>query len=134
MSGFDIKVDGLDRLLRQMIAGGKEAAPKVAQAMNEEAQLIFKQSQDEVPVLLGHLQGSGVLELARVAGSSVEVEITYGGPAAPYAAVVHEMPESTNWTKTGAKPRYLSDPVEQHVPALVDKISDRLERLLRGAK
>ena len=127
-------MEGLDRLLRMCVVAGKDAAPKVAQALNEEAQLIFKQSQDEVPVgETGNLQGSGVLELAKVNGRSVEVEIYYGGAAAPYAAAVHEMPETTNWTKPGSKPRYLSDPVEQHKSDLIDRVSDRLERMLKGA-
>lgn len=126
-----IDLEGIERLQKVLIAGGKDVLPAVGRAMHDEALLMFNDSQDEVPVKDGHLQGSGYVEVNVGTGGTLEVEIGYGGPSAPYAAAVHEMPDSTNWTKSGAKPQYLKDPVERRAGDYIRRVVDRVEDTLR---
>src|SRR3954447_26710077 len=98
------------------------AAVKSTQALSvalyREGLRIFAESQKLVPVDTGALRGSGVVTEPRIVGTTVEVVIGYGGPAAPYAIYVHEIPPPPN-TSTGGRSathnpptqwQYLEDP------------------------
>lgn len=132
MGNVSLDVD-ISPLLHALIQMGGVAAKACAQALNEEGQLIFAESQDRVPVHFGTLQDSGVLDTARVIGDDIVVEMGYGGAASEYALIVHEMPESNNFTTVGTGPKYLEIPVLEHADALPKRIHDRLTEKLNGA-
>ncbi len=74
---------------------GSKAIRPMAGALYREGTRIMNRSKSEfVPVDTGNLRGSGYVSLPEIEGSSVSVEIGYGGAAAPYAAVVHENPRA----------------------------------------
>jgi hypothetical protein len=77
---------GLDSFIARL-AGAAVAVPVAAKAAAVEgAHDILKDSQAEVPVDSGALKASGRVEV-----TSDGAEVVYGGPGAPYAAVVHEV-------------------------------------------
>jgi hypothetical protein len=53
----------------------------------------------------------------------------YGGAASDYALIVHNGPER-NWTKSGTKSHFLSDPLQAAVPRIGDGIARRIGKLL----
>ena len=56
------------------------------------------------PKKVGDLRASGKVEKAKVSKDRVEVEIGFD---MPYAAKLHEAPDSWNWTESGSGPKYL---------------------------
>jgi hypothetical protein len=123
MGNVTIEWDGMDRLIRGLASVGADAAKIAVQSLNAEAQLVFRDSQRQVPYKTGALRASGRIEPATANGSTISVEITYGGTATQYAAYVHEIPKNYNH---GKKAHYLSDPVEAAAPRMGDRISKRI--------
>lgn len=133
MARVHVEID--DRRLRRVLAKAKNVPQAAARALYEEGQVIFNKSQELVPVETGALAGSGRVTLPSVNASSVEVEIGYGGAAAPYAIYVHERLD-LNHRYPGAKnaraqAKFLEQPVLEAAPKLGDRLADRVEGLLR---
>ncbi|NBO55359.1 MAG: hypothetical protein EBU84_12390 [Actinobacteria bacterium] len=77
-------------------------------ALYLEAELIMTTSKrDYVPVVTGNLRNSGTVKRPVRNGDKIEVELGYGGSAAPYAAIVHEYPKTIGQGKN----KYLSQPL-----------------------
>jgi len=92
--------------LQAVLRSAQLNAPKaVAQAIYEEAQVIFAKSQVLVPVDTSALRGSGDVSAIQGSGQGVYVDIYYGGPAAPYALYVHEI--IGNYHKAPTQAKYL---------------------------
>lgn len=87
-----VRLKGLDELMAAFTRAGRLAPSLAAKALFEEASMAFAESQKVVPVRFGELKRSGVVHPPTVLGSVAVVDITYGGPAAPYAVFVHEIP------------------------------------------
>jgi len=123
MAGVKVDWDGIDRLIRGLAVVGADAGKIAVQSLNAEAQLVFRDSQRQVPYRKGALRSSGRVEPATIDGSTISVEITYGSTAAQYALFVHEIPKNYNH---GKKDHYLSDPVEAAAPHMGERISKRI--------
>lgn len=82
-------------LQEALIAAGRDAPKFAARALREEADEAFLMSQSFVPVRTGTLLTSGEVHGPRMTGTKAVVDITYGGPAAPYAFIVHEVPPNS---------------------------------------
>lgn len=120
----------LDRepLARMLAEAGDEIVPALAQALYEEGQLAFAESQRLVPRDTGTLAGSGTLEPPDTTGTAVTVRLGYGGAASDYALIVHEDPNATH---TGGRTfKYLEVPVLARVPKLEQNVAARINRIL----
>lgn len=122
------EVLGQDALIR-VLTGAAAGAPEVlGQALYEEGQMAFKQSQKEVPVRKGYLKNSGRLSQPMSTGAgAVSVEITYGSSAADYAAPVHDL--NKNY-RNGRKWHYVADPVKARIEGLEGRLIKRIDRIL----
>lgn len=127
---LDVQVTGQESLVRLLIQAGPQGDEVLSQALYEEGQLAFRQSQKEVPVRWGNLKGSGRLHPPALMGGMVEVKITYGSTAVDYAVYVHEQQKKYN---RGRKWKYLYDPVQARVSGLDQRLSKRVARILGGA-
>ena len=113
-----VKVRNLEELQRAFIIAGQDAPLFAAKALKEEADEAFWLSQNVTPVRSGTLKSSGTVNGPFTRGTRAFVDITYGGPAAPYALIVHEVPPNSGgrWG-TGYKHdyptryKYLENPV-----------------------
>lgn len=65
-----------------------------------------------VPVDTGVLMSTGHVQAPEVSGHKIIVTLGYGGPAADYAAAVHEGTDARNWSRPGSGTDYLRGPVE----------------------
>jgi hypothetical protein len=86
-----VKLEGADRLIR-LVQNATSPAQQQAlkQAVFGTATAVLNESKKLVPVDTEALKSSGRVENMKISSSEVSVEITYGGPAAKYAFIVHE--------------------------------------------
>lgn len=86
-----MELEGADRMER-LLKGATSPQQKqaLAQAIYGTANAVLNESKKLVPVDTAALKNSGMVERPKISNTSFEVEITYGGPAAPYAFIVHE--------------------------------------------
>jgi hypothetical protein len=133
-----VQLDGMDDLIKmtERLDGGERV---LAQAMYAEATVILNESKKIVPVDTGNLRASGRVERPETGNGRASVEITYGGAAAPYALIVHEVPPNsggrwgTGMTHAAGKSwKYLEMPVMAHKDKFVDGVRDRIDEMLEG--
>jgi hypothetical protein len=125
---FPFTLEGDETLRRFLQTAKKETPLAVAQAVWEEANLIFAKSQRIVPVDTGVLRGSGgVSSPQSMSGGGTYVDIFYGGPAAPYALYVHEIIE--NYHKAPTQAKYLEQPFMESLNTLQRNIARRIIRI-----
>jgi hypothetical protein len=123
-SSFRLDLFG-DKELVSALQAGKEQTPRaIAQAIYEEANLIFARSQVLVPVDTGVLRGSGGVSSPQMGTQGYFVDIYYGGPAAPYALYVHEIIGNYHNPPTQAK--YLEQPVMEAMSTIQENIKGRI--------
>lgn len=128
-----VRVRGMEELLKAFIVAGQDAPRFAAKALKEEADEAFAMSQSFVPVRTGNLLTSGEVRGPFVTGSRIECYIRYGGPAAPYAAIVHEVPPNSGgrWG-TGYKHdfptrwKYLENPVRLYSRGMAARMTTRV--------
>jgi hypothetical protein len=86
----------------------KGAVPEIiAEALTYEAGEILKIAEPITPKDTGALRKSGrVISPPKHAGHNIVARVRWGGAKAPYAAWVHEMPETFNYTTPGTGPQY----------------------------
>lgn len=133
-------VKGADKMSRRLKAIAKKFPSIVAQSAYVEGELIMtKSKRDHVPVDLGTLRSSGMVQLNQ-SGRDIEVVMSYGGAAAPYATAIHEHPSSSSppsWQGTtvtfspqGRGPKYLERPLMGAIPGMDDRIGERVRKRL----
>ena len=126
---FTFTLEG-DVALQAVLRAAQQNAPKaVAQAIYEEAQVIFAKSQILVPVDTSALRGSGDVSAIQGSGQGVYVDIFYGGPAAPYALYVHEI--IGNYHKAPTQAKYLEQPFMESLAKIQNNISRRIIDILK---
>jgi len=128
--GMRIELVGVDRLIKILATGGKDAPTAVARGLTEEAQTIFAKSQAQVPFDEGVLSASGQVHPPAIAGDSIVVEISYGGNASGYAAEQHENTKYRH--DPGRKAKYLEDPFNDAISGFDDRLSRRVEAIVKG--
>lgn len=128
----EVRIDlvGMDRLIRLLATGGERAVPALARGLHDEALEVFATSQTLVPFDEGVLSASGQVHAPSVSGGDVVVEITYGGNASAYAAIQHERDDFAH--DPGRQSHFLQDPFEAAASGLADRLSDRVDAILRG--
>jgi hypothetical protein len=131
-SSWTVKLSGIgpfrDILRRATVNSGALAAAGLWQ----EGLKIMNSSQREVPVRWGILRSTGTVHAPVRRGSGVEVLLTYGGPAAPYAWVQHERLHLRHDAPTKAK--YLEDPVLSAGPSFENSLHRRMAFLFESGQ
>ena len=124
-----VEVGNLKEFLKLLGSVPFELVPAMGEALYSEAQMILRESKQEVPFLRGVLSSSGRVHEPFRVGPSVAVEISYGGAAGGnfegeevnYAIIQHENTEYEH--HDGGKPFYLKDPFD----AAKDGMAERLK-------
>ncbi len=126
---YTFTLEGDVELQAVLRAAQLEAPKAVAQAIYEEAQVIFAKSQVLVPVDTGVLRGSGGVSAPQMGNQGYFVDIFYGGPAASYALFVHEIIGNYHNPPTQAK--YLEQPVMEAMSTIQENIKGRIIDIIR---
>lgn len=88
-----MRVKGDKALMAALEKLGNQAPAAVGRALHNRAESIITESKEQyVPVDTGALRASGTVLLPFIQGQHVQVEMGFGGVAAPYAVKVHEDP------------------------------------------
>lgn len=91
--GLHLEWEGLlefERRLRDL-AAASDLTRRLGAATYKRGESIMTASRRLVPVDTGALRSTGTVSLPKItARGGVEVTLSYGGPAAPYARLVHE--------------------------------------------
>ena len=123
-SSFRLDLTGDKELINALQNSERQTPNAIAQAIYEEANVIFAKSQVLVPVDTGVLRGSGGVSAPQMGAQGYFVDIFYGGPAAPYALVVHEIIGNYHNPPTQAK--YLEQPVMEAMSTIQQNIKGRI--------
>jgi hypothetical protein len=123
-----IELIGANKLMMLLAKAGNQAVPAIMQALTEEGQLIFRESQRIVPVDTGTLRRSGVLLPAKQKGNKIELVMGYGGAAMAYALRQHE--DLSIRHKEGKQAKYLETPFRNRLPKLEENLKRRITRIL----
>lgn len=135
-----VEMKGLDRFIRRFNVAAAQLQPALAAAIWQEANVIADKADMLVPVDLGTLALSQIVHDPVMQGSVTYVDITYGGPAAPYAEVQHENEsfshpsEYSGLPPNGRQAKYLEEPFDDAVGdgELGGRLAARIEDLLIG--
>jgi len=92
MKVLDYKVEGLNEVLAQFAEAAQHAPRLVSQAVYEEGEALMTsvKADPDFPVDTGALKSSGRVKQPEIRGTFIDVELGFGGAAAPYALYVHE--------------------------------------------
>lgn len=134
-----VEMKGLDRFIRRMNITAAQMLPAMGAAIWQEANDIADKADMLVPYDIGTLALSQIVHDPAYQGSAVFVDITYGGPAAPYAEVQHEREDFSHPSKASGLPangrqaKYLEEPFDDAVGEdgqLGARLAARIEDLL----
>lgn len=128
MAGFRVDVYGTARAQVNMRRTADMTVDRVAKGLYMEAERIMAMAKEEfVPVKTGTLRSTGHVKAPRIENGRIVVELAFGGPAAPYAVVVHERPMKHSWSPTASgKPgtnKYLEAPLRLAAPGLPARLA-----------
>ena len=119
----------LERIIDALTDRGR-ITQEVASALTTEAWIILGEALPGTPLEHGPLRASQHVNTPKISNTEVTVEFGFGGPSAPYAFIVHEMPSSNKWTTPGTGPKYLEGPVRAALPRLGGTLSPRVAKNL----
>lgn len=86
---------------------------------------VMAASKEVVPVDSGTLMSTGYVTPSEQQGDEILVTLGYGGPAAPYAGIVHEnLDPHVRWTRPGSGPKYLENPLKERQDGLPDRMAE----------
>ncbi len=138
-----IHFEGMKELEQRLAKADSRVMFEVKKQLFKDATEVLNQSRALAPFDTGALAGSGSLQM-RGSLKNPEAEITYGGPAAPYALVQHENVDfyhparqrggtsapstGPNSKERGAK--YLTRPLFRLWPKIQKNLAEALERAI----
>lgn len=126
-----IEVNGASAISAKIHAAATVGPQAVAAALFQEAEVIMAASkQDYVPVDTGALRASGHVQSPRTVGTQTLVELGFGGPAAPYAVIVHE--DLTKRHKVG-QAKYLEIPLRARLAGMPAILAMRTRNAIQQA-
>lgn len=129
---FKVRLIGSKKLSAQLKRYGAVAHAAVAAGLFAEGTRIMGDSKKLTPVITGNLRSSGtVFPPTLNARGNLEVELGYGGPAAPYAIRVHENPNAGVGSGVGQW-KFLEQPFREHSQGMSGRIMNRVKTATKG--
>lgn len=125
-SNLTVTVTGGDALVRRLTAlASQMGVQSVGAALVAEAEIEMTEAKRRTPVLTGALRGSGHVGGPFVRNGNVEVVLSFGGPAAPYAVSVHER---TDVLHRNGQAKFLESVILESAPYLAARVANRIRR------
>lgn len=120
----DLKVEGVDTVRAKLERLAKQIPNEVAQALYAEAQIEAAESRRRTPVDTGDLRRSHHVTKPDLGGRRISVSIEVGGPAAPYAILVHEDLEAFHPV---GQAKFLESTLLESAPYMAQRVARRIE-------
>jgi hypothetical protein len=121
-----LNAEGLTKVFAK--AGESSVVSALKMAVNEEAQIMMRNSKRLVPVDTTALKQSGTIFPPIAQGTLITVEMGYGGSASAYAMRQHE--DLSLKHKAGKQAKYLENPVRDRIKNFEAELIRRLTRIL----
>ena len=121
---MQFRVTGVDQMRRKMQQLAAKFPDEAARALYQETEIEAAESKRRTPVDTGTLRGSIHVEGPHRSGRSISTAIVAGGPAAPYALVVHE--DLSAYHAVG-EPKFIERTLMESAPHLADRIAKRID-------
>ncbi len=115
---------GFAALTQKLAKLGQEAMGQAAAALYQEGLVEMKESMRRTPVETGTLRASHETSRPVIAGRDVSVRIAVGGPAAPYALIVHENLEADHPV---GQAKFLESTILESAPYLAERVAKRMD-------
>lgn len=124
MFAFDVRLTGATEMKQELRAAADRHPGLVLQALVVEAEIEMAEAKRRTPVDTGALRASGHVSTPRHSDGVFAIDLAFGGPAAPYAAIVHEDPDAHHpvgqW-------KYLESVVLESAPHLAARVWERVK-------
>jgi hypothetical protein len=120
---FRIDVGGVQAVRAKLDRIAQRIPDRVGNALYAEAEIEMGEAKRRTPVDTGALRASGHVGFPVFEGRDIAVTLNFGGPAAPYALVVHE--DLGAWHAVG-QAKYLESTLLESAPFLPTRIATRL--------
>ena len=78
---------------------------------------------DKTPMDSGALRRSGAVNVEK-SGLKTVGKVSFGGGEVDYADIVHEMPNTVNWTEPGTGNKYLENPLKENAQKYLNDIKE----------
>lgn len=111
-------VTGIDTVLRNLRSQISQIEGATQEGLLAAGLFVQGESQEKTPVEFGVLNNSAFTQIT----GPLRVSVGY---TAEYAAFVHEMPATNNFTKPGTGPKFLEKAVKNNVPEILKIIQVR---------
>jgi len=123
---WEVKITGEKEMLAKLMKYQKDYKKAFAKALYKAAEKIMtKSKRDYVPVDLGALRSSGHVSSPRISKVNVTVQLSYGGPSAPYAIVQHE---NLDYAHTVGEAKYLEKPMMEAMKTLASDLVNDIDK------
>lgn len=123
-----VQTTEIDEILRNLKAHQAKVMVAIGQAVAGAGEVVITKAKAvHVPVLTGNLRSTGQVSVPKISNGVIEVEMSFGGPAAPYAQAVHDAPP--DWGQ--GKRHYLLIPFNEVGRTLDKRIRDHVYPLFR---
>lgn len=127
MSIVKITAVGDKELLKQIHALGTRGFQAAKKVIYQKAEVISGRAKESVPVDTGALRSTIHVEIEE--GDTASASVVAGGPAAPYAAIVHEDMLARH---TVGGPKYIERPVLEVMPSIAPAIRRAITQASKG--
>ena len=114
---------GLNDVLRNLNITVLNMNKKVEKQIELCSEDLLRKAVDATPMDTGELRRSGTVSVDKK-GMMTTGKVSFGGGAVDYADIVHEMPNTTNWTEPGTGNKYLENPLKENSQKYLDKIKE----------
>jgi hypothetical protein len=110
-----------------LAALARSAGTAIAAALREEAEIEATEAKRRTPVDTGTLRSTITVAPVRLRGRTYTTAIEAGGPAAPYAVIVHENLEAFH--KVG-QAKYIESVLNESAPYMLLRVARNVHRRL----
>jgi hypothetical protein len=128
-NAMEIKVSGIDKVVKNLAATGEQIIQAVARALYEDGNALKLDAQAITPVDIGTLRSSGYVTLPEITGNEIKVVVGFGGAARAYAEIVHERLDVYHKPPTQAK--YLETPFNARAKGFDQRIGKAVADILK---
>lgn len=98
---------------------------KFENAQYQETEIEAKECKRVCPVLTGTLRGTIEATRPKRQGRKITTSVIAGGPAAPYALIVHETPPDEA-THLNGEWKFIENPLKASAPYMAERIAKRV--------
>lgn len=121
---MNLQLLGIDKLLATIHQKTRQLPDKAGMALKEVGEVWMTEAKKRTPADTGTLRTSGHVQGPDNRGMETEVRLVFGGPAAPYAAVVHE---NLTAHHPSGQAKYLESVVLERKNTLAAEVAKRMK-------